>query len=130
MKKTISDMFNSPMYFEPWEFGYMGELVGTLRYLPNGGTANDTQQLNPTIEYYFQPWDLGFLLFDLRTHDRQDLPVAELLIHLADDKLTIIDAKVSVALVGRGLMAYLLSVAQNATDWQYPLIGVERITEW
>ncbi len=60
-----------------WVYGRAG---GHIAVFANGGTANDTQQLNPTIEYYFQSWDLGFLLFDLRTHDRQDLPVAELLI--------------------------------------------------
>lgn len=130
MMRNYSELFKSPVNFEPWEFGYMGELVGTLRYLPNGGSRNDTMQLNPTVENFFQPWDTGLLLFDLRTCDRQDLPVAVLVIRLIDDKLIILDSHVTVALVNRGLMAFLVATAQNATDWQYPLIGMERIKQW
>jgi len=130
MKTDYNSEFESARIFEPMKFGNLGDHVGTLRFLPTGGIPSDTIHTSTRVTNLFEPGETGILLLDIRPQDYPEFPVAEVKLDIDGHNLSIMKTVVCASYHHMGLIAYLTANAQNATDWRYPLTGVEYTDHW
>lgn len=119
-----------PLLLEPMQLTNDIVLSLSIRFYPDDEPCDLVFHYDPKLENIFDNEDVGHLHLDVWSMDDPDRLLANVTLLAEEDLFAVRDVYVDPEWRNRGLISYMLAVAQNLSGWSRIITGLEWVNVW